>query len=60
MSRERKKAGARWMLAGWTRKLTAMESAGCDPLDVAEVRERATKAEMNLRWATRVVLRGEL
>jgi hypothetical protein len=60
VSRERKKAVARWMLAGWMRKLSAMEEAGCDPLDVAEVLERATKAEMNLRWATRVVLRGEL
>jgi hypothetical protein len=48
------------MLAGWKRKLTAMESAGCDPLDVADVRERVWTAVMNLRWATRVVLRGEL
>jgi hypothetical protein len=60
VSRERKKAVARWMLAGWKRKLTAMESAGCDPLDVADVRERVWTAVMNLRWATRVVLRGEL
>lgn len=60
MSRERKKAVARWMLAGWTRKLTAMESDGCDPMDVYDVWERVQTAERNLRWATRVVLRGEL
>jgi hypothetical protein len=60
VSRDRKKAVARWMLAGWMRKLSAMEEAGCDPLDVADVRERARQAEMNQRWANRVVLRGEL
>ena len=60
MSREKKKAFARWMWVGWTRKLTAMEDAGCDPLDVDEVRERARQAYVNLRWANRVVLRGEL
>ncbi len=58
--RERKKAVARWLLQGWMRKLRAMEAAGCDPMDVDDVSERVRKAEMNLRWATRVVLRGEL
>lgn len=60
MSRERKRAFALWMLDGWMRKLFAMELAGCDPLDVEEVRERARKAAMNLRWACRVVMKGEL
>jgi hypothetical protein len=48
------------MLAGWKRKLWEMESAGCDPMDVYDVWERVQTAERNLRWATRVVLRGEL
>ena len=60
MSRERKKAVARWMLQGWMLKLRAMEEAGCDPMDVYDVWERVQTAEMNLRWANRVVIRGEL
>jgi hypothetical protein len=60
VSRERKKAVALWWLEGWRRKLQAMEAAGCDPLDVADVRERVRTAALNLRWANRVVLRGEL
>jgi hypothetical protein len=59
-SRERKKAFARWMWVGWNRKLRAMEAAGCDPLDVDDVRERAKQAAMNERLANRVVLRGGL
>jgi hypothetical protein len=57
VSRKRKRAAASWLLEGWMRKLHVMEADGCDPLDVAEVRERARLAAMNLRWANRVVMK---
>lgn len=56
-ARAKKRAAASWMLEGWMRKLDAMEADGCDPLDVAEVRERARRAAINLRWANRVVMK---
>lgn len=59
-SREKRKAAALWLLEGWMRKLHAMEADGCDPLDVAEVRERVQRAAMNWRWAHRGFLKADL